>query len=89
VLAPPQDWADVRDRWQIAHLARTIAAVCAFIVLAAAVSRSGPPRRDASGHDRTVLLSMTFGASARSCFDVLHDVRTDNPVSQRASCAQP
>jgi uncharacterized membrane protein len=42
MLAPPQDWADVRDRWQIAHLARTIAAVCAFIVLAAAAITQRP-----------------------------------------------
>jgi hypothetical protein len=42
VLAPPQDWADVRDRRQIAHLVRAIAAVCAFIVLAAAAITQRP-----------------------------------------------
>lgn len=31
---PPADWADVRDRWQIAHAVRTTAAVLAFAVLA-------------------------------------------------------
>jgi hypothetical protein len=33
VLAPPGNWADVRDRWQIAHAARTAAAVLAFLLL--------------------------------------------------------
>ncbi|MFI6170726.1 anthrone oxygenase family protein [Nocardia sp. NPDC051052] len=33
---PPHDWADVRDRWQIAHAARTAAAVLAFGLLACA-----------------------------------------------------
>jgi uncharacterized membrane protein len=28
--APPADWASVRDRWQIAHAVRTVAAVLAF-----------------------------------------------------------
>ncbi|MDX6282314.1 MAG: hypothetical protein QOH03_3385 [Kribbellaceae bacterium] len=30
---PPADWAEVRDRWQVAHLARTVAAVVAFALL--------------------------------------------------------
>lgn len=33
-LSPPTDWASVRDRWQIAHTIRTIAAVLAFAILA-------------------------------------------------------
>jgi uncharacterized membrane protein len=32
--SPPADWTDVRDRWQIAHAARTVAAVLAFALLA-------------------------------------------------------
>ena len=32
--SPPADWTDVRDRWQIAHAARTAAAVVAFALLA-------------------------------------------------------
>ncbi|RSM72549.1 DUF1772 domain-containing protein [Actinoplanes sp. ATCC 53533] len=32
--SPPADWTDVRDRWQIAHAARTAAAVLAFALLA-------------------------------------------------------
>jgi hypothetical protein len=32
--SPPVDWADVRDRWQIAHAARTAAAVLAFALIA-------------------------------------------------------
>lgn len=35
VLAPPADWAGVRDRWQLAHAARTIAALLAFLLLIA------------------------------------------------------
>jgi uncharacterized membrane protein len=30
---PPSDWASVRDRWQIAHTIRTVAAVLAFGLL--------------------------------------------------------
>ncbi|WP_432879588.1 anthrone oxygenase family protein [Kribbella sp. CA-245084] len=33
VQNPPSDWASVRDRWQVAHLIRTVAAVLAFGVL--------------------------------------------------------
>ncbi|WP_238331972.1 anthrone oxygenase family protein [Kribbella jejuensis] len=33
VQQPPSDWASVRDRWQLAHLVRTVAAVVAFGVL--------------------------------------------------------
>ena len=33
VDAPPADWADDRDRWQIAHAVRTVAAVLAFALL--------------------------------------------------------
>ena len=36
VQAPPSDWASVRDRWQVAHLIRTVAAVSAFGCLIAA-----------------------------------------------------
>ncbi len=43
VLAPPGDWAQVRDRWQIAHLLRTCCAVIAFAALA--VAAPGRPRR--------------------------------------------
>jgi uncharacterized membrane protein len=37
VLAPPGDWSNVRDRWQLAHAARTTAAALAFVLLTAAV----------------------------------------------------
>jgi uncharacterized membrane protein len=33
VDAPPPDWADDRDRWQVAHAVRTVAAVLAFALL--------------------------------------------------------
>jgi uncharacterized membrane protein len=47
VLAPPSDWSSVRDRWQIAHLARTITAVSAFAALAlAAITQRPASRRD-------------------------------------------
>ena len=36
VESPPSDWANVRDRWQIAHTIRTTAAVLAFATLALA-----------------------------------------------------
>ncbi len=34
--SPPEDWAAIRDRWQLAHAARTLAAVLAFTSLAVA-----------------------------------------------------
>ncbi|MFD9136507.1 anthrone oxygenase family protein [Streptomyces bottropensis] len=50
--SPPSDWIDVRDRWQIAHAVRTVAAVLAFAVLALAVAlprtrRSSSPNTSA------------------------------------------
>jgi uncharacterized membrane protein len=33
VAAPPGDWSGVRDRWQIAHAARTTTAALAFMLL--------------------------------------------------------
>lgn len=49
VHGPPADWADVRDRWQIAHAVRAVAAVSAFACLVLAVlagpSPAGPPIR--------------------------------------------
>lgn len=38
VANPPADWAEVRDRWQLAHVVRTVAAVGAFGVLLSRVS---------------------------------------------------
>jgi hypothetical protein len=35
VLAPPVDWSHVRDRWQLAHAARTTTAGLAFVLLTA------------------------------------------------------
>jgi uncharacterized membrane protein len=47
VLAPPGDWASVRDRWQVAHLVRTITAVSAFTALVvAAIAHRPTSRRD-------------------------------------------
>ncbi|GAA1722094.1 hypothetical protein GCM10009745_83910 [Kribbella yunnanensis] len=43
VQNPPADWAAIRDRWQAAHLVRTIAALAAFGALAGAAV--GPARR--------------------------------------------
>ncbi|MFG3257222.1 anthrone oxygenase family protein [Streptomyces sp. NPDC048172] len=36
VRTPPADWADARDRWQLAHALRTALAVAAFALLATA-----------------------------------------------------
>jgi Domain of unknown function (DUF1772) len=35
VAAPPSNWSGVRDRWQLAHVARTSTAALAFVLLAA------------------------------------------------------
>jgi uncharacterized membrane protein len=40
IQSPPADWADVRDRWQLAHLGRTVAAIVAFGLLAGVPGRS-------------------------------------------------
>jgi hypothetical protein len=45
VQATPLDWASVRDRWQIAHLGRIVAAVVAFGLLAAATNTRGMEHR--------------------------------------------
>jgi uncharacterized membrane protein len=45
VQAPPADWASVRDRWQLAHVARTVAALLAFASLSAAVMGTSPTTR--------------------------------------------
>ncbi|MFC5830920.1 anthrone oxygenase family protein [Nonomuraea insulae] len=57
VTAPPPNWADIRDRWQIAHAARTVAAVLAFALLVAAAivnaKQSLPHLVDRSPTDRS------------------------------------
>jgi hypothetical protein len=35
LLSPPHDWSNVRDRWQLAHAARTTASPLAFVLLTA------------------------------------------------------
>jgi uncharacterized membrane protein len=40
IQTPPADWAEVRDRWQLAHLARTVAAAVAFALLVGVPGRS-------------------------------------------------
>jgi uncharacterized membrane protein len=54
VRTPPADWADVRDRWQLAHAVRTAAAVLAFGLLTAAAMfrRPAPHPLDQSRTDR-------------------------------------
>lgn len=51
VQSPPSDWANVRDRWQIAHAVRTVAAVIAFACMAASalISRRRTPPEVATG----------------------------------------
>jgi uncharacterized membrane protein len=62
VQAPPSDWASVRDRWQLAHVVRTVSAVLALCSLtAAAVSRT--VRRSAGARTDRVLLGSTTSSS--------------------------
>ncbi|MEU4219067.1 DUF1772 domain-containing protein [Actinoplanes sp. NPDC026623] len=42
--SPPADWAGVRDRWQLAHATRTVAAVLTFALLAVRWQSSAPRR---------------------------------------------
>jgi uncharacterized membrane protein len=54
VHAPPTEWAQLRDRWQIAHAVRTVAVVLAFGYLTAAIldrSVSGAPDRTKNADD--------------------------------------
>jgi uncharacterized membrane protein len=44
VASPPGDWSSVRDRWQLAHAARTTTAVLAFVMLTATVAPLRPRR---------------------------------------------
>ncbi|TCO45763.1 uncharacterized protein DUF1772 [Kribbella antiqua] len=46
VQNPPADWASLRDRWQVAHLVRTVAAILAFAsLITATLSRPTPVPR--------------------------------------------
>jgi uncharacterized membrane protein len=44
VMAPPADWSAVRDRWQLAHVARTTTSVLAFVLLTTAAMRTTKPQ---------------------------------------------
>jgi len=48
VQQPPADWVGVRDRWQIAHAVRTVAAVAAFGLLVGAAVRQRSGGRSSS-----------------------------------------
>ena len=60
--APPSDWASVRDRWQLAHVVRTVSAVLALCSLTAAAVSQTVRRNTGAGSDR-VLLGSTTGSS--------------------------
>jgi uncharacterized membrane protein len=45
VVAPPADWSAVRDRWQLAHVARTTTSVLAFVLLTVAAMTPTQPKR--------------------------------------------
>ena len=61
VQSPPSDWASVHDRWQVAHVVRTVSAVLAFgALIVAAVSR---PTR--SEHVEVVGAEPVFSAVRR------------------------
>ena len=49
VTMPPGDWATIRDRWQLSHAVRTVAATLAFAALCAAQGT----RRFATTHSAT------------------------------------
>ncbi|MFI5897025.1 anthrone oxygenase family protein [Actinoplanes sp. NPDC051513] len=52
VQSPPSDWASVRDRWQIAHAIRAVAALLAFCSLTAAAIIRTARRRTTVGAGR-------------------------------------
>jgi uncharacterized membrane protein len=49
VQAPPVDWASVRDRWQLSHVARTVATVVALGFLSAAALQTSSSGHHGSG----------------------------------------
>ena len=52
VQNPPADWSTIRDRWQLAHLVRTVAALGAFVFLTTAslTSRAQAKRNTPTSH---------------------------------------
>lgn len=46
VVAPPADWSAVRDRWQLAHVARTTTAVLAFALLTLTAMPAASPKEE-------------------------------------------
>jgi len=62
VQAPPSDWASVRDRWQLAHVVRTVSAVLAFCSLTAAAVIRTVRSSTGAGTER-VLLGSSTGSS--------------------------
>ena len=63
VTNPPSDWASDRDRWQVAHAVRTVAATLAFTCL---VLASGVHRRLHKHHDPTSAIVETPQAGVSS-----------------------
>ncbi|WP_067968281.1 DUF1772 domain-containing protein [Mycolicibacter icosiumassiliensis] len=61
VSSPPGDWATVRDRWQVAHLARTTTAVLAFALLTSATVPLRWSRRAADHHLRKTITRESNG----------------------------
>jgi uncharacterized membrane protein len=66
VLSPPDDWANVRDRWQLAHVVRTATSVLAFVLLiAAAMSPLTSAAPSASSNSRRARQDPTATAGSR------------------------
>jgi uncharacterized membrane protein len=60
IRTPPADWEHERNRWQLAHLIRTVAALAAFTVLATAMAL----RPDSRAEDTSGGATKAAGASA-------------------------
>ncbi|MDT7756699.1 MAG: hypothetical protein QOH27_2597 [Mycobacterium sp.] len=66
VLSPPDDWANVRDRWQLAHVVRTGTSILAFVLLtAAAMSPLTSAAPSASSNSRRARQDPTATAGSR------------------------
>jgi uncharacterized membrane protein len=72
VHTPPPDWASVRDRWQIAHAVRTVAALAAFGCLSAAALVNG--RRTRADVTSTPRMAADRGAISSGQETALHQV---------------
>ena len=85
MVTPPTNWADVRDRWQLAHVARTATSMLAFLLLIAAgirrpatIGSSHPPIHKET-QISTGISQSALGAGHEVLFFVLSELAGKEP----------